>query len=67
MKAASGLPRAGDRVTWFWKLTGPYVRESMRLGDGEVESLDRAKVTGPAGKRMSLLSSIIFASFIRAV
>jgi hypothetical protein len=35
--------RSGGRRVWFWTITGPYLPEHLRPGNGEAETLDEAK------------------------
>lgn len=36
-------PVTGGRTVWFWTVTGPYLPERLRPGDGDAETLEEAK------------------------
>lgn len=36
-------PVTGGRTVWFWTVTGPYLPDRLRPGDGDAESLEEAK------------------------
>lgn len=36
-------PRSFGRAVWFWTVTGPYLPDQLRPGNGEAETLDGAR------------------------